>query len=254
MSECKPVSMPMETGKRFDKLDDNGDPVNIRGYQAAIGSLVYASIATRPDLSSSVGAFSQFMSNPDKEHWSGVERVLRYIKRTIYYGIKFEASNHDQIELCGYTDAGLAGDVVTRKSTSGYVFYIGKSTISWRSNRQSIIVLSSTEAEYISLSAGAQEATWLRRLLCSVGFKQETPTTIYEDNQGTIALTKNPKSHSRTKHIDIKYHFIREAVENKVVKLVYCGTEKMFADILTKGLPKPKFEELRLMLGVTMVH
>ena len=114
--------------------------------------------------------------------------------------------------------------------------------------------LSSTEAEYISLCAGAQEATWLRRLLCSVGFKQETPTTMYEDNQGTIALTKNPKSHSRTRHIDLKHHLIREAVENKVVKLVYCHTEKMIEDILTKGLSKPKFEELRLMLGVIMIH
>ena len=116
----------------------------------------------------------------------------------IGYGPKFEASNHDQIELCGYTDADWAGDVVTRKSASGYVFQIGKSNICWRSNRQSVTALSFTEAEYISLCAGAQETTWLRRLLCSVGF--------------------------------------------------------MIADILTKGLPKPKFEELRLMLRVTMVH
>ena len=126
--------------------------------------------------------------------------------------------------------------------------------ISGRSNHQSVIARSSTEAQYISLCAGAQGATWLCRLLCSVGFKQETPAMMYEDNQGTIALTKNLKSHSRTKHIDIKYHFIREAVENKVVKLVYCHTEKMIADILMKALPKLKFEELCLMLGVTMVH
>ena len=107
-----------------------------------------------------------------------------------------------------------------RKSKSGYVFQIGKSRISWISNRQSVIALSSTEAEYISLCAGAQEATWLRRLLCSVGFKQETPTTMYEDNQGTIQLTKNPKSDSRTKHIDIRYHFIREAVKNRLFIVV----------------------------------
>ena len=104
------------------------------------------------------------------------------------------------------------------------------------------------------LCGGAQKATWLCRLLCSVGFKQETPTTMYENNLGTIALTKNPKSDSCTKYIDIKYHFIREAVENKVVKLAYSHTEKLISDILTKGLPKPNFEELRLMLGVTMVH
>ena len=171
MSECKPVSMPMEAGKRFEKLDNNEHPVNIREYQIAIGSLIYASIAIRSDLSFSVGALNQFMSNPSKEHWSGVKRVLRYIKGMIDYGLKFEASNHDQIELCSYAD--WAGDVVTRKSTSGYVFQIGKSMISWRSNRQSVIALSSTEAEYISLFTGTQEVTWLSRMLCSVGFKQQ---------------------------------------------------------------------------------
>ena len=220
-----------------------------------IGSLVSASIATRPDLFSSVGALSQFMSNLGKEHWNGVKRVLRYIKGMIDYGLKFEASNRDQIELCSYTDADWAGDVVTRKSTSGYVFQIGKSMISWRPNHQSVIALSSAEAEYISLCTGAQESYLAMSFALQCCFKQETPTTMYEGNQGTIALTKNPKSHSCTKHIDIKYHyFIREAVENKFVKLVYCRTEKMIVDIFTEGLPNPKFEELRLILGVTMVH
>ena len=137
-----------------------------------------------------------------------------------------------------------------RKSTTGYVFQLGNVTISWKSKRRTVVALSSTEAEYVALCAAAQETVWLRHLLASIRFKQKDATVVHEDNQGTIALTKNPKNHSRTKHIDIKYHFVREAVEKKDVRLVYCPTEKMVADILTKPLPKPKFVELRRKIGV----
>lgn len=156
--------------------------------------------------------------------------------------------------LRGFADADWAGDVITRKSTSGYVFQIGNSTISWKSKRQSIVALSSTEAEYVSLCSATQEAVWLRVLLDGMGFKQANATTIFEDNQGAIALAKNPAHHSRTKHIDIKYHYIRDAVSTKEIKLKYCPTQEMIADLLTKGLPRPQFEKLRLELGVTKIH
>jgi len=169
------------------------------------------------------------------------------------YGLKFEPTNSRNVDLSGFADADWAGDLVCRKSTSGYVFQLESSTVSWRSKQQSVVALSSTEAEYIALCLASQEATWLRKLLESIGFKQSDATTLYEDNQGTIALAKNPKSHSRTKHIDIKYHYVRESVEEKNIKLVYCSTEGMIADILTKGLPKPKFEQLRFSLGVKCV-
>ena len=152
--------------------------------------------------------------------------------------------------LRGFADADWAGDVMTRKSTSGYVFQIGTSTISWKSKLQSIVALSSTEAEYVSLSSATHEAVWLRVLLDGMGFKQDNATTIFEDNQGAIALAKNPTHHSRTKHIDIKYHYVREAVSTKEINLEYCPTQDMIADSLTKGLPRPQFEKLRLKLGV----
>ena len=152
--------------------------------------------------------------------------------------------------LRGFADADWAGDVMTRKSTSGYVFQIGTSTISWKSKLQSIVALSLTEAEYVSLSSATQEALWLRVLLDGTGFKQDNATTIFEDNQGAIALAKNPTHHSRTKHIDIKYHYVREAVSTKEINLEYCPTQDMIADSLTKGLPRPQFEKLRLKLGV----
>ncbi len=113
-----------------------------------------------------------------------------------------------------------------------------------------MVALSSTEAEYISLCSAAQETVWMRNLLRSIGFEQTGPTTILEDNQGAIALSKNPKGHHRTKHIDIKYHYIREATEKGDIELKYCPTERMFADILTKALPKARFEELRTLIGV----
>ena len=163
------------------------------------------------------------------------------------YGLKFEASSDEEFKLCGYADADWAGDVTSRKSTTGYVFQLGNATISWKSKRQTVVALSSTEAEYVALCAAAQETVWLRHLLASIRFKQKDATVVHEDNQGTIALTKNP---SRTKHIDIKYHFVQEAIEKKDVCLVYCPTEKMVADILTNPLLKLKFVELCRKIGV----
>ena len=177
--DCKSVSTPMEAGKKFQKLSDD-DVVDIKKYQAAIGSLVYASIGTRPDISVAVGALSQFMSKPGQEHWSGVKRIFRYLKGTLSYGLKFVAS--DNFVLHGYCDADWAGDTDTRKSTSGYIFKLGGATISWSSKRQAVVALSSTEAEYIALSYAAQEIVWLRNLLSSLGFRQAKPTVLFEDN------------------------------------------------------------------------
>ena len=253
MHESKPVATPMEAGKRYKQLENGEESVNIKEYQAAIGCLTYASIATRPDLSAAVGELSKFMSNPGKEHWSGIKRIMRYVNGTLNYGLQYESVGNGEINLSGYADADWGGDLIGRKSTSGYVFKLGSSTVSWRSKRQSVVALSSTEAEYIALSMASQEAIWIRNLLESMNFKQEDATILFEDNQGSIALAKNPKDHSRAKHIDIKYHFVRHAVEKKNIQLVYCPTENMMADILTKRLPKPRFEQLRLFLGIKPV-
>ena len=152
------------------------------------------------------------MARPGPEHWSGVKRVFRHIKGTVNYGLKYVASDQKDIMLNGFSDADWAGDTSTRKSTSGYLFRLGKSTISWKLKHQSIVALSSMEAEYVALCSSAQETVWLRYLLSSIGFKQSTTTVLYEDNQGSIALSKNPESHHRMKHIDIKFYFVRETL------------------------------------------
>ena len=209
--------------------------------------------ATRPDLASAVSILSKYMSKPSKEHWQGVKRILRYIKGTINYGLIFKAEDNKGI-LAGYSDADWAGDIDTRRSTSWYVFQICGSTVSWCSKRQSSVSRSSTEAEYIALSMASQEAVWLSRLLKNVGVKQEEPILIYEDNQGAIELSRKPKFHNRTKHIDIAHHFIREKVKDKVIYVKYCETEQMLADIMTKPLSKVLFEKFKDKLGVKEVH
>ena len=156
----------------------------------------------------------------------------------------------DTFCLYGYSDADYAGCKETRKSTSGHVFRLGGCTVSWRSKKQSIIAQSSTESEYVALCSAAQEAVWLRRLLSGIGFHQDAPTLLYEDNQSAILLSKNPKDHSRTKHIDVKFHYVRKAIEDKVINVQYCPTAEMLADTLTKGLARPKFEQFRQAMDV----
>ena len=161
-----------------------------------------------------MGVLSQFMANPGPEHWSGIKRVLCYIKGTLDQGLKFESLSDCDINLHRYADADWADNATARKSTSGYMFSLAGAKVSWKSKRQTVVALSSAEAEHIALCLAAQEAIWLRSLLKSLSFKQSKATKLYEDNQGAIALTKNPKTHSRTKHIDIKYHYIRDSGGN----------------------------------------
>ena len=164
------------------------------------------------------------------------------------YGLCFDGQEGS--ELIGYSDSDWAGDLDTRRSTSGYMFQIGGATISWCSKRQLTVARSSTEAEYVALSAAAQECIWLRRLLTDFMLGDDKPTTLYEDNTGALELSKNPKFHNRTKHIDVAYHFTRERVTSNELSVIHCSTDEMLADVMTKGLGRIKFEKFRDMMGV----
>ena len=181
MQDCKPAATPADQSTKL--LPNEGEPVDKEKYQALIGGL-----------------------NPGEEHWKAAKRILRYIKGTIDYGITFDGNEETDVKLPGYVDADWGSNPNGRKSQSGYLFTICGGVISWASKKQSVVALSSTEAEYIAASLASQEAVWLRSLLGDISFVQEEPTVIKEDNQGTIALSRNPKYHPRTKHIDIKYH------------------------------------------------
>ena len=166
------------------------------------------------------------------------------MKGTINHGLVFNDQEED-FKLEAFSDSDWAGCVETRKSTSCNMCRLGNAIIAWKSKKQPIVALSSTEAEYIALCAETQEVLWLRRLLAGIDLLQKDPTTIFEDNQGAMALSKNPKNHSRTKHIDVKFHFVRESVNNGTIAVEYRPTAEMVADTLTKGLAKPKFEKFR---------
>lgn len=251
MQDCKSVATPAEPGKKFEKLSESESPSDTRLYQEIIGSLTYLATATRPDISAAVSVLSKYMSRPGVQHMQGAKRILRYLKGTVDYGLVYTGDDKDV--LSGYSDADWAGDVDTRRSTSGFVFQVHNNTVSWCSKRQNTVAKSSTEAEYVALSLATQEAIWMRRFLKNIGVEQKSSSIIFEDNRGAIELSKNPKFHNRTKHIDVSYHFIREQVTMNTISVKYCPTQEMLADVMTKGLTKFTFEKFRNMLGLKKV-
>ena len=251
LQDSKPVSTPADPNVRLRKDDGVSKAVNPVLYQSMVGSLLYAGIATRPDISHAVGAVSKFSSKPSEAHLTTVKRIFRYLKGTTDVSLKYRKFKSAQ--LIGYSDADYAGDLDDRHSTSGNVFLMCNGAVNWLSKKQPIVTLSTAEAEYVALSTATQEAVWLRKLLKDFGESQDQATMIMEDNQGTICIAKNPIEHSRTKHIDVRYHYIREALHEKIIELNYCPTEEMIADILTKPLPKGRFEILRDKMGLEKV-
>ena len=252
LEHCKPVTTPMTPGTKLLKATEQSEMADAALYQSAVGSLLYLSGWTRPDISFAVNSVARFCSSPTKEHWIAVKRIFRYLKGTSNYGLLYSKNVDNAGTMVGYSDADWAGDVNDRKSTSGYLFMMSGAPVSWKSRKQACVALSTAEAEYVALSTATQEATWMRKLLEDLHAEQIEPTVIYEDNQPAISIAQNPQYHSKTKHIDIKHHFVREKVSDNTIKLEYCPTSKMLADILTKGLPYDKFSQLRELSGVSI--
>ena len=248
MQDAKPVGTPVDVNTKLLNATDEEECIDQSLYQSAVGSLMYISVNTRPDITYAVSNLARFSSKPTKAHWTALKRVFRYLKGTMDSGILY--SKKDSNDCVGFSDADWAGDVNDRKSTSGYVFQINGGAVTWRSKKQGCVALSTAEAEYVALSSAAQEAVWLRQLMSELGSPPTTPTKVFEDNQSAIAMSKNPQFHGRAKHIGIKHHFIREQVGSKIIKLEYCPTEQMVADIFTKGLSRELFCRLRDKAGI----
>ena len=192
-------------------------------------------MATRPDISYAVSNVAKFSANPTTRHWIAVKRVMRYLKGTSDFGLVFIPQ--ENCDCVGVSDVDWGGDLDDRKSTAGYVSEIGGGAISWRSKKQTSVALSTAEAEYVALASTAQEALWLQHLLTDLITEPLGSMVIYEDNQSAITMTKGPQFHGHSKHISIKYHFIRDLVTDGTVEVKYCPTQEMIADMLTKGLP-----------------
>lgn len=243
MQDCKPRETPCEP--KLEYSEDANKMKEPRKYREAVGSLIYLSTCTRPDLSFVVSKLSQHFAEPTEEHWSTVKHVFRYLKGTTEKELCFKGSNTERLGLRVYCDADWASDLTDRHSTTGYCVSMseGSSLISWKTRKQPTVALSTCEAEYMSLASAIQECIYLEQLLKGIDKYQYAQTKVYEDNQGTIALARNPVSRQRCKHIDIKYHFIRETVNSGRVILEYCPTEQMVADVLTKPATKQKLKK-----------
>ncbi|KAK2973292.1 hypothetical protein RJ640_029742 [Escallonia rubra] len=211
MFDCNPVNTPMECGVKLSRAEKGLQKVDPKLFRSLVGSLRYLT-CTRLDILFLVGLVSRFMENPSKTHMKAAKRILRFLKGTLDCGIFYSAS--DEYKLMGYCDSDYAGDTVNRKSNTGCVFFFGNNAISWWSKKQPIVILSTCEAEYVAATAGACHAIWLRTLLKELHFEHTEATKIMLDNKSAISLAKNPVFQDRSKHIETKYHFIRQCIEN----------------------------------------
>jgi hypothetical protein len=202
--------------------------VNPTTYRSLIGSLRYI-VNTRPDMAFAVGVMSRYMEAPSKDHWAAVKHILRYLKGTIKYGCKYERGTDLKLFLVGFSDCDFAGDAEDRKSTTGVVYFLGKNLVTWASQKQKIVALSSCEAEYVAGAAAACQGIWLSRLMGDLMGTKEAPVKLLKDNMSAIALSKNPVHHDRSKHIDTKYHFLRECIEEGKVEVEHVGTANQLA-------------------------
>jgi len=254
MLDSKPIATPMDAKIAY-KLVPNPNKASldtIKWFQALIGSLLYLTLATRLDIAYSVIKLSRFASNPSEIHISAGKRILRYLKGTINYGIiYYRTLNNSPINyyISGYTDADYAGDLNTAKSTTGYIFFYANGPISWKSKLQTIIAQSTTEAEYIAINTATKEAIYIKSILDELGYYKQDKFPIYSDNNGALLLAKNPVFHERTKHISVKYHYIRDLIEKGIIDLIYINTLEQKADGLTKALERVKYKTFLDYIG-----
>jgi transposase InsO family protein len=236
---------PMSTSVKISS-DLAGKSVDRSLYRSMIGSLLYLT-ASRPDIAFNVGVCARFQANPKESHLNAVKRIIRYVNDTLLYGIWY--SRETNLVVAEYSDADWASNANDRKSTSRGCFYVGNNLVAWMSKKQASISLSTTEAEYIAAGSCCTQLLWMKTLLGDYGCSQDT-MTINCDNTSAIKISKNPVQHSRTKHIDIRHHFLRDLVESEVVSISFIPTENQLADILTKPLDSNRFESLRKAIGV----
>jgi len=255
LADCRPVSTP---GDGLIQSHEEGDVQmeDPEEYRKSIGSLMYASYCTRPDITAVVNRLAQFFNNLAERYMVAAKRVWRYLKGTADLGIVFRSGDqNDQekgIHLLGYSDADYAADKKDRRSVGAHVFKLANGPIFWQSRRQRTIATSTLEAEYMALASATREAFWIRSLLKELDMVDligsSSTVTIMGDNQGSIATAKNPEP--RAKHIDIQHHYVREKVADGVISISYCPTTDMVADILTKPLPRVAHEKLRKDMGM----
>jgi hypothetical protein len=260
LSDTKPAATPMEQSANFSPDSPAVSSILLSSaekttYREMIGSLMYLSTMTRPDITYAISTLSQYLDSPTTTHLAAVKRVFRYLIKTkqfrLVLGGHHLADGNKTCGTFGFSDADWASHL-DRHSISGFAFFVGIGVISWSAKKQPIITLSSTESEYVALTHATKDIIWIHKLLSELSFlyHHSLPTILNCDNQGVIKLSKNSCFHARTKHIDVHFHFVRQAVDQGHIKVKYIPTDNMVADIFTKALGRIKFEFFRNLLNV----
>jgi hypothetical protein len=238
MLECKSMNTPMETKLKL-MVDTSSELIDVMMYRWIIGSLMNLT-NTRLDICFAVNILSQFLVEPRRVHLVAAKHVMRYLKGTLDFGLSYNG-DHD-FNMSGYSYSDCAGSVFDRKSTSGCCFSMGSAMILWQSRKQSSIALSTIEAEYIDACSISCKTIWLQKLLTGLFNLEMEATVILCDNQSCIKMTENPVFHDKSKHIEIRYHYICDMVQRGSIKLQYVSTDEQVADVFTKPLSRVKFE------------
>ena len=213
MLECKPVDTPTVQNHRLGEYSDQASTDKGR-YQRLVGKLIYLS-HTRPDIAYAVNIVSQFMHNPSEDHMDAVIRILRYSKSSLGEGLLFSKNGH--LRINGYTYADWARNISNRRSTSSYFMFFDRNLVIWRSKKQKVVALSSTEIEFRGMTKWVCELLWIKRLLTKLGFAFASEMDLFCDNKAAIAISQDPVQHDRTKHVEVDQHFIKENLEAKII-------------------------------------
>jgi len=238
MSDCKSVSTPILSGSESGSKSD----LTTHLYMQVIGSLLHLSNSTRPDIAYAISILAAKMQSPTVSDWQKAKRLFRYLKGTKSHALHCE-KNTGKLNIDVYSDADHANCTETRRSRTGIVISVSGFPITWQSKRQTLVTVSTVESEYVAASSACQELIWILSVLKELKIEYNQPV-MHMDNQGSIAIAKDPVHHGRTKHIDIRYHYIREKYREKLFEMIYCPTKEQLADIFTKALPQSTFEYL----------
>ena len=254
MSNANPQSTPMDPSLRLSadmkpQTDDDRSEMEKVPYREAVGSLMWLACGSRHDLAFSVCQVAKHCSDPGPTHWKAVKRILRYLRGTVKLGLCYRKSElgdfSGRVSLSGFVDADWGSNVDDRKSVCGFAFGLGSGPISWSYKKQKSVALSTAEAEYVAASLATQELLYMRNVLHGVRLKVNTPMSMAEDNQACLRILDTPSLHTRAKHIDLRYHFVRDHVLDGTVAFQYCPSEDNVADIFTKPLPRDLFVKFR---------
>lgn len=251
MEDCKKIGTPRDINQKLSEIEvtDDNNLVGKVPYQEAVGSLLYLAQATRPDISFAVNDVSRFNHKHSNTHWAAVKRIFRYLQGTIKYRLRYTVSESSEM-LC-YTDSDWASDPDSRRSCAGHVVTMANGAISWSSKRQRTVALSSTEAEYMAMTSAVCDVLWMQQLVTELDSHGKEKITILCDNTSAISMAENDAFRPRTKHTDIRHHYVREKVESGAIGIKYVPTDKNVADSLTKAVTKQKHIFCATKMGLT---